>query len=228
MQGKIILIIDDDPHMLRLLEHIFSREGAQVCTAEGGQEGLRQFHTYRPHLVILDVMMPEINGWQVCDRIRQLSEVPIIFLTALNGEAEIIHGLDTGAIDYVTKPFSPPVLVARARAALRRTEPAPGTEKIGTYRDEYLAIDLDTRRVTVRGEPVKLTKTEYRLLAYLVENAGQVLTPQQILDYVWGREYRDSIDYTHVYMWRLRQKLEEDPQNPHYLLTEHGLGYRFQ
>jgi two-component system KDP operon response regulator KdpE len=228
MQGKIILVIDDDPEMLRLLEHIFSREGAQVCTAAGGQEGLRQFYNYPPHLVVLDVMMPEMDGWQVCARVRQMSDVPIIFLTALNAEAEIIHGLDTGAVDYVTKPFSPHVLVARARAALRQTELAPGTEKTDTYRDDYLAIDLDTRQVTVRGEPVKLTKTEYRLLAYLVENAGQVLTPQQILEYVWGREYRDSIDYTHVYMWRLRQKLEEDPQNPRYLLTEHGLGYRFQ
>ena len=228
MQGKTILVIDDDPEMLRLLEHIFSREGAQVCTAAGGQEGLRQFYNYPPHLVVLDVMMPDLDGWQVCDRVRQMSDVPIIFLTALNAEAEIIHGLDTGAVDYVTKPFSPHVLVARARAALRQTELAPGTEKTDTYRDDYLAIDLDTRQVTVRGEPVKLTKTEYRLLAYLVENAGQVLTPQQILEYVWGREYRDSIDYTHVYMWRLRQKLEEDPQNPRYLLTEHGLGYRFQ
>ena len=228
MQGKTILVIDDDPEMLRLLEHIFSREGAQVCTAAGGQEGLRQFYNYPPHLVVLDVMMPDLDGWQVCARVRQMSDVPIIFLTALNAEAEIIHGLDTGAVDYVTKPFSPHVLVARARAALRQTELAPGTEKTDTYRDDYLAIDLDTRQVTVRGEPVKLTKTEYRLLAYLVENAGQVLTPQQILEYVWGREYRDSIDYTHVYMWRLRQKLEEDPQNPRYLLTEHGLGYRFQ
>ena len=228
MQGKTILVIDDDPEMLRLLEHIFSREGAQVCTAAGGQEGLRQFYNYPPHLVVLDVMMPDLDGWQVCARVRQMSDVPIIFLTALNAEAEIIHGLDTGAVDYVTKPFSPHVLVARARAALRQTELAPGTEKTDTYRDDYLAIDLDARRVRVRGEPVKLTKTEYRLLAYLVENAGQVLTPQQILEYVWGREYRDSIDYTHVYMWRLRQKLEEDPQNPRYLLTEHGLGYRFQ
>ena len=228
MQGKTILVIDDDPQMLRLLEHIFSKEGAQVCTAAGGQEGLRQFHAYRPHLVILDVMMPEMDGWQVCNRVRELSDVPIIFLTAGREEAEIIHGLDTGAVDYVTKPFSRQVLVARARAALRQAEPAPGTEKTKAYRDDYLAIDLDTRQVTVRGEPVKLTKTEYRLLAYLVQNAGQVLTPEQILEYVWGREYRDSVDYTHVYMWRLRQKLEEDPQDPRYLLTEHGLGYRFQ
>ena len=228
MQGKIILAIDDDPQMLRLLEHIFSKEGAQVCTAAGGQEGLRQFYKYRPHLVILDVMMPEINGWQVCSRICQMSDVPIIFLSARRDEAEIIHGLDVGAIGYVTKPFSPPVLVARARAALRQTELAPGTEKTGTYRDDYLTVDLDASRVTVRGERVKLTKTEYRILAYLVENAGRVLTRQQILEYVWGREYRDSIDYTHVYMWRLRQKLEEDPQNPRYLLTKHGLGYRFQ
>ena len=228
MQGKIILAIDDDPHMLRLLEHIFSREGVQVRTAAGGLEGLRQFHTYRPHLVILDVMMPEMDGWQVCSRILELSDVPIIFLSARRDEGEIIHGLDVGAIGYVTKPFNPQVLVARARAALRQAELASGTEKTGTYRDDYLAIDLDARRVRVRGEPVKLTKTEYRLLAYLVQNAGQVLTPQQILETVWGREYRDSADYTHVYICRLRQKLEEDPQDPRYLLTEHGLGYRFQ
>jgi two-component system KDP operon response regulator KdpE len=225
MRGQKVLVIDDDANIVQLLVHTFSQAGAQVYIATSGEDGLRQFYVHRPDLVILDVIMPEMNGWQVCSRIRQISQVPIIFLSAIDGEDNVVHGLNVGAVDYVTKPFSPQVLVARARAALRRTELASGMEKSKTYRDNYLTIDLDERRVLVGEERVKLTGTEFRLLTYLLENAGRVLSFGQILENVWGWEYRDSVNYVHVYVWHLRKKLEEDPRNPQYLLTEHGVGY---
>jgi DNA-binding response OmpR family regulator len=228
IQGKKLLAIDDDPIMLRLVEHTFSKTGALVYVANNGEEGLRQLYACQPDLVILDVMMPNLDGWQVCARIRQISEVSIIFLTALGKEDEIIRGLDCGAVDYVTKPFSPKVLVARAQAALRRGEPASGPKKRLAYRDDYLTIDLEMRRVLVGGKPVQLTATEYKLLAYLVLNASQVLTFGQILENVWGKAYQDSVNYVHIYVWHLRQKLEAAPRQPQYLITEHGVGYRFQ
>jgi two-component system KDP operon response regulator KdpE len=228
MEGKIILIIDDDPTLLGIAELIFSRAGGQVYTATSGQEGLCQFYAHRPDLVLLDVMMPDMDGWQVCERIRQLSDVPIIMLTALGQDDDIMRGLDCGADDYVTKPFSLKVLAARARAILRRAALPSVTEKPATYSNGYLTIDLGQRQVVVRGEPLKLTPTEYRLLAYLLRNAGRVLTFQQILESVWGWEYQGNAEYVHVYTSRLRQKLEEDPKNPQYLLTEHGVGYSFR
>jgi len=222
------MVIDDDPNLLRLIEYTFSKTGAIVHSAKSGEEGLRHFYAQQPDMIILDIMMAEMDGYEVCARIRQISDVPIIFLTALNGEENIVRGLDYGAVDYVVKPFGPKVLVARAQAALRQAELTPGREKPPTYRDDYLTIDLEMRRVFVRGEPVKLTTTEYQLLAYLLQNAGQVLAFQQILENVWGSEYEDCINYVHVYMWHLRNKLEEDPKDPRYLLTEHGVGYRFR
>lgn len=228
LKNKNILVIDDDPNLVRLLEYTLSNVGVVVHTAESGEEGLRQFFARQPDLIILDVMMPEVDGWEVCTRIRQISDVPIIFLTALNGENNIVRGLDYGAVDYVVKPFGPKVLVARVQAALRQAETTSRLKKAPAYQDDYLTIDLDTRRVFVCGEPVKLTATEYQLLAYLVQNANQVLSFQQILETVWGSEYDDSVNYVHVYIWHLRNKLEEDPKAPRYLLTEHGVGYRFQ
>ena len=139
----------------------------------------------------------------------------------------IVRALDLGAVDYVIKPFSPEVLLARVRVALRLAERATPAERPVTYRDDYLSIDLEQRQVLVRGQPIGLSATEFNLLAYLVQNAGCVRTFAQILEHVWGWEYRDSIEYVHVYVWHLRKKLEADPHNPRYLLTEHGVGYRF-
>jgi two-component system KDP operon response regulator KdpE len=228
LDGKTILVIDDDPSLLRLIEHTFSRTGAVVHVADCGEQGLRQFYARQPDLILLDVMMPEMDGWQVCRRIRQISEVPIVFLTALDAEEDVVRGLDCGAIDYVTKPFSPKILIARAQAAMRRTERASGRSQLPIYRDDYLTIDLETHQVLVREKPVKLTATEYQLLAYLLHNAGRVLSFEQILENVWGYEYQDSVNYVHVYISHLRNKLEEDPKNPRYLLSEHGMGYRFE
>ncbi|RMG98392.1 MAG: DNA-binding response regulator [Chloroflexi bacterium] len=228
MKGKTILVVDDDPNLCHLIETTFSLAGAKVYTANDGQEGIKAFYDHRPDLVILDILMPGIDGWEVCRQIRLVSNVPIIMLTTLNKDEEIIKGLDYGADHFVTKPFSTQVLLARARAALRRTQLASTPESRTVYQDDYLLIDLPKRQVFVRGESVRLTATEFDLLSYLFLNAGQVLTYQQILEQIWGWEYRDSVDYVHVYISHLRRKLEEDPRNPRYLLTEHGVGYRFQ
>lgn len=228
MNDKKILIIDDDVNLGQTIKLTFARVGAEVFTAVDGRDGLRQFYEYRPDLVILDVRMPDINGWETCRQIRLLSNVPIIMLTTLDNDEDVIRGLDYGADDFVTKPFSREVLLARARAVLRRSEQLAEPEDQQIYNDSYLLIDLRKHRVQVDGQTVQLSSTEFRLLAYLLQNAGQVLTYQNILDKVWGWEYQDSIDYVHVYVSHLRRKLEADPRNPRYLLTERGIGYRFE
>ena len=228
MQGKRILVIDDDYNLCQMIKFSFNRAGAQVYTASDGREGLHQFYQHRPDLIVLDVRMPDIDGWETCRQIRLLSNIPIIMLTTLDKDDEIVRGLDYGADDFVTKPFSREVLMARARALLRRTELPAESDGENTYNDGHLVIDLTKHLVFVQGKPVQLTATEYRLLTYLFQNAGQVLTYQTILDRVWGWEYHDSIDYVHVYLSHLRRKLEEDPRCPKYLLTERGIGYRFE
>ena len=173
-------------------------------------------------------MMPEMDGFEVCRRIRQVSSVPIMMLTALNSEEEIIGGLDSGADDFISKPFSPDILVARAKALLRRFEmPKDSTVRHNYYSDGYLTIDLEKRNILVRGDSIKLTRTEYNLLAYLFQNSGWVRTFDQILENVWGAEYQGSLDYVHVYISNLRKKIEIDPRHPAYLESEHGVGYRF-
>ena len=227
MQARV-LIIDDDFGLLRLLGHVFSNAGYRVYTATNGREGIRQLHDHSPDLVILDVMMPVMDGWQTCSYIRRLSATPVILLTAVGWEDDVVRGLEGGAVDYITKPFSSKVLLARARAALRRAKPPLGPEQRAIYDDGYLAIDLHECRVLVRGQPVKLTATEHRLLAYLLQNAGKLLSPRQILEHVWGWTREDDTDGVRGYIRHLRQKLEQDPKNPQYVLTEHGAGYWFQ
>lgn len=229
MENKKVLVVDDDPALLPLIEYTFAREGYEVYTAADGKEALRQFFAHRPELVILDIMMPRMDGWETCRRIREVSDVPIVMLTARGQDEDIIRGLEYGADDYLTKPFSIKVLLAHARAVLRRAALPPAEHgEPTTYADDHLSVDLKERRVTVRGEVVKLTPTEYRLLAYLVQNAGQVLTFRQILQNVWGWEYQDDLDYVRVYVWHLRQKLEDDSKHPKYIQTEIGVGYRFE
>ena len=227
MQGRKILAIDDEPEMVQLLDLIFSKAGAEVYTALTARDGLRQFHACQPDLVLLDVMMPEMNGWQVCAYLRQLSHVPIIMLTALGDDRDVTRGLAGGADDFVTKPFSSEVLLARAQAVLRRAKFSSDGDRQLAYWDDYLSVDLDQRRVLVQGEPVNLSAIEYRLLAYLVANAERTLTYQQILRSVWGWECTNSTEYVHAYVYRLRQKLEAEPTEPRYLITKHGVGYSF-
>jgi two-component system KDP operon response regulator KdpE len=227
LQGKTILIIDDDPDICYLVELALSSQGARVHSAPDGDAGLLTFETAQPDLVLLDIMMPGLDGLEVCTRILSQAYIPIIFLTVLGMEAEIIRGLDYGAIDYITKPFSLKVLQARVRAALRQAEVLPASEVCPTYSDVYLTIDTEKRKVLVEGERVPLTPTEYRLLVHLLQNTGRTVPFQGILHHVWGDEYDDSANYVHVYVSRLRRKLERDPKHPAYLHTEHGVGYRF-
>ena len=228
MIEKKVLIIDDDADVRRINEKVFGSLGAVVTVATNGSEGIRCFFLEKPDLVITDIMMPEMDGFEVCRRIRQVSSVPIMMLTALNSEEEIIGGLDSGADDFISKPFSPDILVARAKALLRRFEmPKDLTVRHNYYSDGYLTIDLEKRNILVRGDSIKLTRTEYNLLAYLFQNSGWVRTFDQILENVWGAEYQGSLDYVHVYISNLRKKIEIDPRHPAYLESEHGVGYRF-
>jgi two-component system KDP operon response regulator KdpE len=228
MRGKNVLIADDDAIMRQLVEQVIIRSGNNIYSAEDGADALHQFYTHQPDLVILDVTMPNMTGWEVCRHIRQFSSVPIIMLTAMGSERDILRGFEEGADDYVTKPFSANILQARIQAALRRGKGGDQAQQATTYSDDYLTLDLSQRRMLVGGKLVKLTATEYRLLSFLFQNTGQVLTFSQILENVWGGEYRDNSDYVHVYIWHLRKKLEKNPKNPQYILTEHGVGYRFE
>jgi DNA-binding response OmpR family regulator len=228
MQGKIVLVVDDDVAIRRITERVFQRSGAVVHLAADGKEALQKFFQYRPELVILDIMLPNENGWDICREIRKLSEVPIIMLTALNRDDDIIHSLEAGADEFVTKPFNNQVLLARSRAILRRSQLIVEASRESRYQDKYLSIDLKERKIEVQGQAVKLSQKEYRLLEYLLRYSNHTLTFNQILENVWGWEYKDNPDYVHVYMSHLRQKIEEDPRQPKYLLSEHGVGYRFQ
>ena len=228
LPDKTILVIDDEPDLLAIVKAVFSQAGAQVHTAIDGEEGLRKFYAHRPDVVILDLMMPNVDGWAVCRSIRQLADTPIILLTALSADHVVVDGLECGADDFITKPVNSNVLLARTRAVLRRTELPPPSKRATTYHDGYLTIDLAARRVLVREKPVTLSPIEYRLLGLLFRNAGRILSCEQILRNVWGEGYAGNADYVHVYIRHLRKKLEEDPTDPAYLLTEHGLGYRFE
>ena len=229
MRGKTILIIDDDAQLRRMMEQPLVRYGAQVEMAENGKIGLRQFYTHQPDLVLLDVMMPEMHGWDACKSIRKLSpDVPIIMVTALGSEDDVLHGFSLGADDYITKPFNVNVFMARVRAALRRNEAEQALQTGTTYADDYLMVDIDQYRVVTGGKSVDLTATEFRLLAYLIDNAGRVMTFEQILEHVWGWEYADDVNYVRVYVSHLRKKIEKNPKEPLYIENIQGVGYRFQ
>jgi two-component system alkaline phosphatase synthesis response regulator PhoP len=225
-KGKL-LIVDDDDKLVEAIKLYLSRVGYDIITAADGLQGMQQMYSQRPDLIILDVMMPTMDGWETCHRIREISDVPIIMLTARGQESDRVMGLKLGADDYVAKPFSLKELEARVEAVLRRTRlPPPDTGRI-LYADDELTIDSERLEVSKRGERMQLTATEQRLLFYLAENAGRILTNEQILEAVWGAEYVNEVDYVKLYVWRLRQKIEEDPRQPQYILTERGLGYRF-
>lgn len=228
---KKILVVDDDVALVRLFDQILTGKGYEVLKASNGQEALRLFFAHKPDLVLLDIVMPEMDGWQTCSRIRDLSDVPIIMLTGQQkGEDDVVRGLDYGADDYLLKPVGGKELLARVRAILRRAElpPALDVEKRVTYSDDYLAVDVAERKVMVNGKRVKLTPIEFRLLALLVENAGRILTHQQLLEKVWGWEYADDLDYVRIYISHLRRKIEPEPAKPRYIMTEPGVGYYFQ
>jgi two-component system KDP operon response regulator KdpE len=224
-----ILVIDDDSAFVRLVEQVLARNEYEVLKAGSGQEGLRLLFQQKPDIVFLDVAVPGMDSWQTCRRIRDLCNTPIIMLGGQhNTEGDIVRGLDYGADDYLIKPVGNKELVARMRAVLRRTgSPSYGVGK-ATYSDSLLTVAVSERKVTLNGERVRLTPTEFRLLALLVENAGRILTHKQLLEKVWGWEYTDDIDHIRIYVWHLRQKIELDPAKPRYIMTEPGVGYYFQ
>lgn len=222
------MIIDDDDKLVEAIELYLGRAGYDIVTATDGLQGMQQMYSQRPDLIILDVMMPTMDGWETCRRIREISDVPVIMLTARGQETDRVMGLKLGADDYVAKPFSLKELEARVEAVLRRARLAPPDKGRILYTDDELVIDSERLEVSKGGERVQLTATEQRLLFYLVENAGRILANGQILEAVWGAEYVNEADYVKLYIWRLRQKIEEDPRQPQYILTERGIGYRFE
>jgi len=227
---KKILVVDDEPAQLRLAEQVLKNNGYQVIPASSGQESLRMIVDQKPDLVLLDVMMPGIDGWQTCSCVRELTDIPVIMLTGKRtSEDDIVRGLECGADEYLTKPVGNRELLARVRSALRRAEQPSYLEKKKktVYSDDYLLVDIEERKVEVNGERLKLTPREFRLLTLLIENANRVLSHQQILESVWGWEYIDDVDYVRIYISHLRQKIEPDTSQPKYILTEPGVGYSF-
>ena len=229
--AKKILIVDDEPIFVRLFEQVLTEKGYEVLKADNGRAALRLLFAHKPDLVLLDMVMPGMDGWQICSRIRDVSDIPIVILTGeRKTEDDIVRGLDYGADDYLIKPIGNRELVARVQAILRRAEmpPAPDTTKGTTYSDDFLTVNIAERKVMVNGERVKLTPREFRLFAFLAENANRVLTHKQLLERVWGWDYIDDLDYVRIYISHLRQKIEPNPTLPKYVLTEPGVGYYFQ
>jgi DNA-binding response OmpR family regulator len=223
-----ILTADDDPQLLRLVTRNLQLEGYEVLPVSDGQQALEQLEQRMPDLVLLDVMMPRMDGFTVCHRVREFSAVPIIIVTARGQDQDKVRGLDLGADDYLTKPFSVEELLARVRAVLRRSqfpakEVAQGLQ--ATMTTGNLTIDYSQHLAVMAGKELTLTPVEYRILAYLAQNAGRVLTQELLLDYVWGSEYLGESHLLQVNINRLRHKIEVDPTSPHYILTKVGVGY---
>ena len=226
---RTIMVVDDEPHIVRFTAMNLEVEGYNVVTAENGAQALETLDAGHPvDLVVLDVMMPEMDGFETLRRIRSESSVPVIFVTVRGDEADRVAGLDLGADDYITKPFSPRELVSRIRALFRRIEAAEPPRLQEVVIDDWLTINFDQSMVLAGGAGMRLRPTEYRLLYQLVSNPGQLLTHDTLLERVWGPEYRGEHQYVRTYVTYLRQKLERDPRNPEYILSERGLGYRFR
>ncbi len=222
-----VLVVDDDQSLLFMLKQQLEQSGYEVYTARSGGEALKVFFDYRPDLVILDTRMSEMDGYTLISRIREISDVPVMVLSAYGEEDDVVRGLEAGADDYVLKPYRLRELLARIRALLRRYM-AYKQEPPITYEDDFLSIDLRTRRVEREGEDVHLTPTEFRLLAALLENADQVVSNVELLNRVWGgKKSNEEVDYPRIYIWHLRRKIEPDPKRPTYIRTEYGVGYRF-
>jgi DNA-binding response OmpR family regulator len=220
----VILVVDDDIRMLRMMKRMLELENFQTITASSGEAALKVFEKENPDLVLLDIMMPDMNGYTVCEHIREFSEVPIIMVTAMGDDKEKVEGLDIGADDYVTKPFSASELAARVRAILRRTgtrERQPNS----LFRYKDLVIDYASNRVSMQDEELILTSTEYRLLSYISQNAGRVVTPDQLLNKVWGEAYLGAPHLLQVNIARLRKKMGDNARSPTYILTRPGIGY---
>lgn len=223
MNQRRIVVVDDDPQLQETIGLMLQHEGYAVSAALSGSEGIEQVESSAPDLVILDINLPDISGFDVVRILRRSSPLPILMLTGRTESSDVVSGLDSGADDYLTKPFHADELLARVRALLRRVPELSQPLVVG---DGQVEIDLRARRVRVRGEPVELTPTEYQLLLLLAQHAGQVLDHQTLLRHVWGEEVSDDSAYLKVYIWHLRRKLELNPSEPRIVLTEWGVGYR--
>jgi len=223
-----ILVVDDELSIIKFLRANLEARGYDVLTAMDGVAALQTIEMELPDLMILDIMMPKMDGFEVCRRLREWSQIPIIMLSARGDETDKVKCLDLGADDYITKPFGASELIARVSAVLRRTEAAATIPTQSSFVSGDLEINFAKRQVTVASKEVKLTPTEYALLHELALNAGKVLTHTHLLNKVWGQEYRDERQYLHVFVRRLRDKLEPDPTNPRYIMTVPAVGYRFQ
>lgn len=224
---ELVLVVDDEPRMTRFIRMNLELEGYRVVEACNGLEALDKVRTDLPDLVILDVMMPELDGFETLEMLREVSNVPVIMLTVRADEDDKVRGLELGADDYVTKPFGARELASRVKAVLRRTRGPVAPEKAILRIDDRLSVDFNNREVIVEGQRIKLRPTEFRLLYHLIENAGWVVPHETLLAKVWGYEYREEIHYLRLYVAYLRQKIEPDPSRPRYIFTERGAGYRF-
>jgi two-component system KDP operon response regulator KdpE len=223
--GEKILVVEDEPRVVRLVSEVLKAVGYRVVAAASGESAIEMFALEQPDLVLLDILLPRgPDGYEVCQRIREFSNVPVIMLTAKARESEVLRGFDAGADDYLTKPFSAKELIARVRAVLRRSAHsetgAPATLQCGE-----LEIDFARRTAHIRGQPVHLTRTEFALLRELALHANRVVTHVELLTAVWGAEYRNDVDYLRAYVRHLRRKLEADPADPRFILTSQGVGY---
>jgi len=226
-QRELILVVDDEARLRRFIRMNLELEGYRVIEAPNGLEALDRVRTHLPDLVILDVMMPELDGFETLEMLRETSTVPVIMLTVRADEEDKVRGLERGADDYVTKPFGARELTSRVKAVLRRTQGPVTPEQALLRVDDRLSVDFNSQQVIVAGQRIKLRPTEFRLLHHLIENAGWVVPHEMLLAKVWGYEYRDEVQYLRLYIGYLRQKIEPDPSHPRYIFTERGVGYRF-
>jgi two-component system KDP operon response regulator KdpE len=229
--GNKILVVDNDPAFVRLVGLVLARNGYQMLKAGSGKEALQLLFNQKPDLVLLEIAIPGMDGWQTCRRIRDVCDIPVIMLTSnYNTEKDIVRGFNYGADDYLIKPVGSKELVARVKAVLRRAGLSSSSNEVleTTYSDGLLTVNVAERRVIVDGNRVRLTPKEFKLFALLVQNADRIMTHKLLLEKVWGWEYVDDLDHVRIYIWHLRQKIEPVPAQPRYIMTEPGVGYYFK
>jgi DNA-binding response OmpR family regulator len=219
-----ILVVEDDNELANFMRWQLEHEDYQVKVVKRAADGVAAVGNWQPNLVLLDIMMPDMDGWEACQRIREISAVPIIFTTALGTEKDVVRGLEMGADDYLVKPFGPRELSARIRAVLRRQRPVAFRPRV--YINGALTVDMDTHEIQLKDRAVELTPIEFKLLACLIDQEGKVVTHDNLLKEVWGQDYQDSRHYLKLYIWYLRQKIEMDPTHPRLILTQRGVGYK--
>jgi DNA-binding response OmpR family regulator len=226
MRGKI-LQIEDDKEFINLTRKWLENAGYEVLTAEDGVEGIRRVYSSRPNLVLLDANVPKMDGWEVCRRIRDMSEIPVLMLTVCSEKTDRLKGFDLGADDYITKPVDFPELVARVQAILRRSDSVRQDDGPSVFHNGEIEVEWRSRQVWVRGKRVKLSPIEYKILACLIKNRGWIVTHEQLLEKAWGPNYIGDKSFVKLYIRYLRQKIEENPHTPRLILTERGVGYYF-